>query len=422
MASSVIPFPKYLVNQFRFLYEHTPILGIVNFGGVLNKAGGKTGKRHLVDLSSDTLGKQLGGLAILGTFMAARANFGDETTGAYEYLDPTSGGTFNAEALIGPFSAHAAIADVLYRMNPGGWHDNDRVANTKPFDSRRFVKAVTGGNIRAGTSLDMMEGMIEVVNNGINAGSSELEIQDNLAKWLGNYFNTFTVGAGLFKDLQAQIDPSVRQLPDNTDVNMWHYFFKQAGRSLPFVGKVEEGGREQLASATRRTGIRKLNPILKQFSGLTPQQEKTNVERELARLQFDYQELSPRRIKFDKPLTNQARQLVGERVEQRLNAFISSDDYFYMSDVRKRDALKDQLETIRTEARAEILNPNNVVTDEERERRHRATYLNLSSRDRTLINDTFRFLQEKKGITDIKTIENTENWKLGLRLKADMKR
>lgn len=33
LASSVIPFPKYLVNQFRFLYEHTPILGIVNFGG-----------------------------------------------------------------------------------------------------------------------------------------------------------------------------------------------------------------------------------------------------------------------------------------------------------------------------------------------------------------------------------------------------
>ena len=122
---------------------------------------------------------------------------------------------------------------------------------------------------------------------------------------------------------------------------MWHYFFKQAGRSLPFVGKVEEGGREQLASATRRTGIRKLNPILKQFSGLTPQQEKTNVERELARLQFDYQELSPRRIKFDKPLTNQARQLVGERVEQRLNAFISSDDYFYMSDVTE-DTLQDE--------------------------------------------------------------------------------
>jgi len=42
----------------------------------------------------------------------------------------------------------------------------------------------------------------------------------------------FTVGAGTFDALVAQIDPSVRQLPDNTDVNMWHYFFKQAGRSL----------------------------------------------------------------------------------------------------------------------------------------------------------------------------------------------
>ena len=420
LVSSVIPFPKYLINQFRFLYEHTPVLGMVNTLGVLNKPGGKAGQRNLVDLSSDTLGKQLGGLAILGTFMAARANFGDETTGAYEYLDPTSGGTFNAEALIGPFSAHAALADALYRMNPGGWHDNDRVANTKPFDSRRLLKAITGGNIRAGTSLDMMEGMVEILNKDIDSGKTEREIQDNLAKWLGNYINTFTVGAGTLKDLQAQIDPSVRQLPDNTDVNMWNYFFKQAGRSLPTMGidygKVQDGGREQLASPTRSTGVRKLNPILKQLTGLTPQQEKTGVERELARLQFDYQELSPARIKFDKPLSNQARQRVGEEIEKNIGAFMLSDKYTATPDAMKRVLLKGELNAIRRRMKAEVLDPSNVSTEEERERIARAKFLNLSRDDRIIIENAYRTQQLNDCVEkeDLKTIAGSENWSLGL--------
>ena len=425
LASSIIPFPKYLINQFRFLYEHTPILGVYNMGGILNKSG-KTGLRKKVDLSSDTLGKQLGGLAILGTFMAARANFGDEYTSAYEYNDPTSGGTFNAEALIGPFSAHAAVADVLYRINPGKWHDNENVANTKPFDSRRLVKAMTGGNIRAGTSLDLVESLVDVLNNGIDSGESELKIQERTAKFLGNYLNTFTVGAGFFKDIQAQIDPSVRQLADNTDVNMMHYFFKQAGRSLPTMGidygKVQEGGRDASASSTRSTGTRKLNPILKQLSGLTPVEEKTSVEKELARLQFDYFELSPKRIKFDKPMTNDARQLIGTSIEKDVAAFIKTDEYYYATDVRKRDMLKTEIDLIRRTERAKVLDPESAPTKLDRERVLKAKYFNLSNRDRVLINDTHEHLEKRRGISEPKTIEETGNWAEGLRLQDARKK
>ena len=47
--------------------------------------------------------------------MMARQQFGDETTGAFEYKDPTSREMVNAEAAIGPFSVYALLADYIYR-------------------------------------------------------------------------------------------------------------------------------------------------------------------------------------------------------------------------------------------------------------------------------------------------------------------
>ena len=32
--SQAVPFPRYLINQFIFLYEHMPVLGLINFGGL----------------------------------------------------------------------------------------------------------------------------------------------------------------------------------------------------------------------------------------------------------------------------------------------------------------------------------------------------------------------------------------------------
>jgi len=47
-GSAFVPFPRYIVNQFRFVYEHAPVVGMLDLGGVLNKSG-----------TSDRFGKQL---------------------------------------------------------------------------------------------------------------------------------------------------------------------------------------------------------------------------------------------------------------------------------------------------------------------------------------------------------------------------
>ncbi len=390
-GSTVVPFPRYLVNQFRFAYEHAPILGMINSFGILNKAG-KDGAKGIVDLSSEAMGKQLGGLAILGTFLGLRANFGDETTGPYEYKDPTSNDLFDAKASIGPFSSYAMLSDMLYRYNPGNWHGNDKVSTSQPFTSREMLEALAGGNIRAGTSLDILDGTVEVLTEGVNAGDSELEIADNLAKYFGNIANTFTVGAGALKDIYAQLDPDYRKLPDNTDVDMFTYFLKQAGRSLPISVGEEEGQRRKLESPTRSGGIRRVNPIIKQLTGLSPIEQRTVIENELKRLKFDYAELSPYRIKFDKPLSNDARGELGKYIERNVLSFLKSPDYTLLpNDIEKRKRLKQEVNSFRTIARNKVLSPDGEITNTaEFRRKQRATFLNMPKVDRRILEARYK--------------------------------
>ena len=343
LGATFVPFPKYLVNQFRFIYEHTPVLGLVNAGGILNKPGTEFG---LTKLDPEQFAKTMTGLVGLTTFMALRANYGDENTKWYEYKNPLNPSeTFDARAALGPFSMYAWTADVLYKLNPFDWHNNDKVAKGVGgnVNLEEAVKALGGGTIRAGSGLDLIEGIFDVISGdtGYAPGEAKLNVQETLARYVGNTLSRPLVGAGMFKDVLVHVNPEYAQLPDNSDVNVWEAMFKQAGRSLPFVGKVEEGGRVALGSPTRRGGRSRVFPILKQVTGFTPMERRTVIEDELSRLNLDFRDLSPRRIKLDKPATNAARDIMGNLVEDELFALINSPRYRKLdSDAEKLNMIK----------------------------------------------------------------------------------
>ena len=231
----------------------------------------------------------------------------------------------------------------------------------------------------------------ELVISQPDNGEQALEIADNLAKYFGNIANTFTVGAGALKDIYAQLDPDYRKLPDNTDVNMWEYFLKQAGRSIPVQVGEGEGQRRQLESATRSGGIRRVNPIIKQLTGLSPVEQRTVVEDELKRLKFDYAELSPYRIKFDKPLSNEARGKMGQFVERNVRSFIMSDDYLLLpNDIEKRKRLKQEVNAFRTMSRNMVMDPDGATTKAEFRRKQRATFLNMPKTDRRILEARYK--------------------------------
>ena len=374
LGSTFVPFPRYLVNQFRFFYEHTPILGMVDAFGILNKSD-----------FDQRIGKQLGGAMMLTGLYALRANHGDETTGPFEYKNPFGTGIVDAQASLGPFSAHAFAADAIYRaLNP------DKVS--RPAKIRDFVKSLGGGQFRP-TGLAIVDGLFDEWQNGIDDGAIEKQLEQMGARWLGNYMNTYTVGAGVLKDVVATLDPEMRIVADNTDVEFWPYVFKQATRSFP--REITEGestffGRKRLESPTRTTDVRMVNPFMRQITGLAQQEPRNLAEREFDRLGLEYYEVAPRRIQGgieSSDLNREARANMGAYVEGAIQDYIMNNPEYYglQSDTEKKAALKGKLNELRSEARARVLDTDKYVTIEDQRTVAQARYFDISSAKRDLI-------------------------------------
>jgi hypothetical protein len=316
------------------------------------------------------------------------------------------------------------FADFMYRKNFFNWHDNDKVAEGIPYSAKEFVNAITGGQGRAGTGLDVIDGTVDVLINGLENGIEDAINWQNASKAVGNYLNTYTVGAGVLKDLVATIDPDFRQVPDNTDVELIPYMLKVATRSFPqTVGDSGQQGllgytgigptREKLESPTRAGGLRSVNPFIKQLTGLTPRAEKTIVEKELDRLRFEYYELSPRLIKMDRPLTNEARGKMGRYIESEVSKFILGDKYTKAgSDKLKRAYLKEYIDQLRTEARNLVLDEQGIdsgLPKAEVLRRKMVMFINkVPAKDRLLIEETY------KHENDGRTIKEDDAWDYGI--------
>ena len=375
IGTAVAPFPRYLVNQFIFAYEHMPILGVLNFGGILNKEAGKKGYkgiRVLTDevrlaIDPETFGKQISGLSMLAGFTAIRHHFGDESTGPYEINNPFGTGTINLQAALGPYLAFAYVADMIYRhtgpnrkfKNLPQLHDNDKIAVDVPRPTRELIQAFTGGQGRAGTGLYIVD---EIVDYSINASESGEfggpKVQEAFAKYIGNLFNRATVSAGMLKDIAGIfLDPNYRVLKDNSSVDFMEYMWKQAFRSFP--DKYEpENGDVPVYDPTRRPEkpVQKINPLLKIITGYVEEPDKNVVKFELDRLKFDYREVAPMKIQGDSPASNLAKMQMGIYADTEIRGYILGEDYRNLpTDKLKRMFLKELINEKRRQSRAKVL-------------------------------------------------------------------
>lgn len=373
LGSVFVPFPRYMVNQFRFFYEHAPILGLIDAFGILNKSD-----------AADRFGKQIGGFTALTALYALRANHGDETTGPFEYKNPFGSGLVDAQAMLGPFSAHAVVADAIYRWT------NPEVSQEAPVNYRDIVKALGGGQFR-GTGLGLVDGLFDAWQKGIDDGETDLALKEMSAKFLGNYFSTYTVGAGVLKDVVATLDPEMRIVADNKDIEFWPYVFKQATRSFPRAVDGTEGfflGRKPLASPTKADGIRIMNPFMRQLTGLTQQEQRNLAETEFDRLGLEWTEIAPRKIKFDPELSGEQNAMMGKWVETGLSEYIARDPIYNQleTDIEKKAILKAKINELRSEARSRVLNVDKYQDIESQRQVARAIFYNqISSAKRDLI-------------------------------------
>ena len=348
LVSSVMPFPRFVINQLDFVAQHTPVLGlgVAKLQGKELIQGGK--------MNADVFAKQLTGLTGLVLAYRMRAAAGPETEW-YEYK-ADNGKTIDLRPIAGPFNAFLLGADYLFRSNTLGLQEKEEELKAYTGMMKDAFQALGGPSMRAGTGLYTLDRLLE------DAGS--IKGTQTGAKFFGDMVNTFTLPVATFRDLFSLTEEEDRLVPPSGYVNAWDTFAVQATRSLPSVpffdtslaetisdvkGSGEVDVTEGRADILTGRDLRNIDPLERQIFGASKRAPKNELQKALVRLQMSpYEVYRP----ADYPVEDRyLRKAAGEDVARKLNVFVQSEEFKKMGPKLQKIAISDRAKAIISEYR-----------------------------------------------------------------------
>ena len=288
VVSAFMPFPRYIANQFKFVYEHAPILGMLP----VSKKAVKGYKDDLINRSA----KQVMGLTMMGMAYGWRQQQGH---GTYwnEFKDNT-GKVIDGRATYGPFAPFMLAADILFRHFEADPNEVGTLTASVEKYRQDTLQAMLGSTFRTGYGVYALDKLMIDLGSGASGG----EITKKLgAEFVGNIVNTYTIPAAILKDFYSQFDAESRKIPETRtgEVDFWDIVRTRGFRAAPDIGPdniVGEffGGEEYdvaLRSPFRTGDLQSVNPLEKQLFGFNKGPKKNIVEREMAELNLAYYDL-----------------------------------------------------------------------------------------------------------------------------------
>ena len=294
VISSFMPFPRFIANQMKFLYDHAPLIGYLGLENIGKKAGyRKATLEGFKDkkLVKEKAAKQMAGIAMFFTALEWREQQGDGVTWS-EFKDD-KGDIIDGKALYGPFAPFMLAADIYYRWsksNVGGETDIGEIAPSKENYIRETMQALAGSQFRTGYGFYALDNMMDAV---FGEGDLDVKGEKILGEFIGNVVNTFTIPLSTFKDLYSQFDKESRYVPEtrmgergeNTFLNILDIVTKRGFRALPDVGPEYDA---PLADPTATGRVIAINPMEKQMFGFTRRPKKNTLQSEMAKLNLQY--------------------------------------------------------------------------------------------------------------------------------------
>lgn len=389
----LIPFPKFIANSIEFMYTHAPVIGLADVPVRALFGAPKKGKGFWL---KQRMAKQVTGAGMLYGAMQLRAEQGPDAKW-WEWYDKDTGKYENALAFYGPFAIYMFAADLILRSNlrnksvseatglPLGdvplvigeqtkknWQ---RVAEdnlTQAFFSEdsdtkaQFMKAIFGSTFRTGTGLEMIDALYK--DTQIDLGENDYDgFKRTIAKFGGNYVNTFGVGLGEIRDIYGLVDDQYKIIRDpEAMTNPLDLFIATAFRSMPiseegkFFGLVKgpEGLATHARAATFKGPLYREGSGVKQLTGRGTQRAKDIVHRALDTHKIARYKAFPR---LKNPEVNDiAKNIYNEYTEDRLFPFLASDDYQNVPDTpqggrKQRGMLKRILDLTKREVHNRVI-------------------------------------------------------------------
>tara|TARA_R100000655_G_scaffold17952_1_gene37950 strand:+ start:2879 stop:6562 length:3684 start_codon:yes stop_codon:yes gene_type:complete len=371
VGSALAPFPKFMINSMKFMYEHSPV-GLPESIIKMKKGFGKEGNTYLQQEGIKALSRQASGASLLLMAYAIRTSeLGGDLW--HDLIDDT-GNTQDISTWY-PLAPALWFADGIVQFG----EQLDGKSNMGDFKEAWLLdtmKALGGPSSRSGIWKELDKNFLEGIISG-DANSKE-ELMNGMGRAMGTIIGALGTPLKLGSEILAEtnafgFDDMARVLHDARSsqgfkANFLDSIFKNVpyGYSMlksPYNGIMrqadgtyifEEDVEYSIDIKTGQTTIPRtrysvlnpepltnVSPLGKQVYGGFRKRRRNRIEKEFERLGLAEWRLFKRTNipEYDQALA----ELTGNFSQRILQNYMESDDYFNMNDSGKRDAIKSRL-------------------------------------------------------------------------------
>ena len=179
--TTVIPFPRYLASQAKFISDYTGLTIL---------------RRGITGATTEESAKAMTGAMMFGgLYMTQKENIAKGLE--WFEVEGEDGKVYDGQAAFGPMSAHVYSANYIARLMEGAPVKSGGQA------LKDLTKIMGATEFRPGT------GITDNLIKALEAGDTE-----PLLNQVGDYFGSFTYPAAVLKDFYGQLDPRSSYLPE----------------------------------------------------------------------------------------------------------------------------------------------------------------------------------------------------------------
>ena len=335
VMTSIIPFPRFMYNAMKFQFEHSPF-GAMRFVSpkqlkLLAKGDAKSTK----DMSKAIVGSA----ALLAAFEFRNSEYAGEKW--YQAKGPD--GTDIDLRPYFPLTPYLLVADTFKRAIEG----------TVMPDGRDIIQGLSGAQFRAGTGVAVVDEAMKMFDGVDDPDRAKRLITRFASDVLGGYLTPIR---GYVKDVIQQ--EQVYRTPEVTG-DIPTDIISELARNIPF-GQ-EALGAPETQVPTRAEAPRRVQPLLRQLTGVTVTEEKNPAEAEFDRLGLKRRDILP--YTGDRNADQLISKYMGPIVEERVSELVDSDVYKELSNSKKLLVIREVLKPIRKIAKdvAKLENPEMFI-------------------------------------------------------------
>ena len=315
LTGLLIPFPRFVINQLEFMYEHIPVIGMIP----LEKLGAPKGKVK-VDYGDKFAKTITGALGIYG-FMSLRNT---QEPGVAWHDVETEQGKVDLRPFLGPMNLELYMADYIVKLR------NGQPTPSATGLTQDLVQTAIGSSMRAGTGLWLINEAVPQLAGMFEDDKPTLQFEENIGRLAGDWLNTFTIAmpVAVARDLYSLTDEQLRNIPESGgQIDLFDVMFARAGRSLgPFHNNMEGPALDEVRyDVLRPEQTGKPDPFRTSVTGLNISARANEVEKEATRLQLKPYELY-RKFKFG-PADVEIRKNVSQRLAPLMSSYIRGAEY-----------------------------------------------------------------------------------------------